>query len=66
MQYIEGMKRLVCPKCGGTISVSILCQYSLAHTITRSGRLSKNYKKLDLGDIDASVAYCTNESCNVY
>lgn len=54
-----------CPKCGCTIEVSELCQYSRDHIIGKRGKMLKNYKTNDNGYIDVSIASCTNPSCDV-
>lgn len=59
------MKINCCPKCGSTIEVSILCQYSRNHIIGKRGKMLKKYKRRDEGSIDAALAFCTNEACDV-
>lgn len=54
-----------CPKCGGTIVVSILCQYSREQRIGKRGRLLKRQKEVDCGEMDVRIAYCSNNSCDV-
>lgn len=59
------MKIKCCPKCGSTIKVSILCQYSYNHIIGKRGKMLKKYKYDDEGFIGVALASCTNEACDV-
>lgn len=54
-----------CPKCEGTIEVSVLCQYSRDYIIGKRGKMLKKYKLRDDGSIDVFLAACTNKNCNV-
>lgn len=60
----DGIKRICCPRCGGRIEVSILCQYSLNFTVCKNGKLSKRFRKNYSGPVDASIAACIN-GCGV-
>lgn len=53
-----------CPKCGGTIIVRFLYQYSHDYKVLRNGKLSKRYRKRDCGPLDVAIACC--ESCGKY
>ena len=61
---INGVKRNCCPRCGGKIEVSDLCQYTLNYVVRKNGKLSKRYRKYDNESIDASLATCLN-GCGV-
>lgn len=58
-----GIKRKCCPKCGGTIEVSFLWQFSHDYTITKRGKLSKRYTIGREGPMEVSIANCL--SCDV-
>ena len=55
---MDGIRRKKCPLCGGDIFVSELYQYSHDYTITKSGKVSRKYKKQDCGSVEVSVAGC--------
>lgn len=59
---MTGIKRSMCPKCNGKITVSELCQYTLDFKVRQNGQVSKKYTKFDCGTIDCSIAFC--ESCD--
>lgn len=54
-----------CPKCGGTIEVSFLYQYSINRRIGKRGKLLKKKAGVFCGYTDACIAHCTNDKCNV-
>lgn len=54
-----------CPKCGSPIEVRYLYQYDHTYKICKNGKLSKNYKTLDVGPIDVAIANCANPDCDV-
>mgnify|MGYP001082097388 CR=1 FL=1 len=58
MSKFEGVRLKKCPLCGGEIEISYLCQYSREHKLTKSGRISKRYKTVDNGPLDAAIAGC--------
>lgn len=60
----NGAKRNCCPRCGGEIEVSDLYQYTLNYVVRKNGKLSKRYRKVDNGLIDARLAACIND-CGV-
>ncbi len=66
MRGCDGLGRKIkcCPKCGDTIVVSYLCQHSLNHKIGKRGRILKKFTTVDLGEIDAVLASCTNKDCD--
>ena len=49
-----------CPVCGGKLTVSCLYQYSLDFVVTKSGKVSKRYKKCDGGSMECSNVSCEN------
>ena len=55
------MKLTKCPLCGGKLYLDSLCQYSVIRTITKNGRISKNYKTMDHGSMEAVALYCENQ-----
>lgn len=55
---MRGKRRTKCPLCGGEIGISYLYQYSHDYKITKSGRVSKNYKTRDCGPMEVGVAFC--------
>lgn len=61
---VDGIKRSCCPRCGGKIEVSDLCQYSRNYVVRKDGKLSKRGRKDDNGSIDARIAGCVNR-CGV-
>lgn len=68
MNSEKSVFRSRCPRCGGKIIVSELCQYSLDYTIKSDGKISKNYKRYDSGSIECNVAACENvgtQTCDV-
>lgn len=54
-----------CPKCGNSIEVSRLCQYSKDFIVGKRGKLLKKFKIRDCGSLDVTIACCTNKECNV-
>ncbi len=54
----QGIERRKCPICGGEIEITDLYQYAHAFKLTKSGRISKRYKVIDCGPIEASIAGC--------
>lgn len=58
-RYEDARVRLKkCPKCGGEIEISYLNQYSYVYRLTKSGRISKRYKREDNGTMEVAVAGC--------
>lgn len=56
-----------CPRCGGRIVVSILCQYTMDFLVKKDGTLSKKHKKIDNGPVGSTIACCENsENCGTY
>lgn len=61
----DGIKRKCCPKCGGRIVISDLCQYGLVYKIRKTdGKKSRRYVRKDYGSIEASLAACESK-CGV-
>ncbi len=54
----QGITRTKCPLCGGQIEISDLYQYSHDFKITKSGQISKKYRKRDCGSMEVTVAGC--------
>lgn len=59
-----GTKIKCCPKCGSTIEMMVLCQYSRKYTLGKRGKMQKKPKFLDLGSTGSCIAKCTNVSCD--
>lgn len=53
-----------CPKCGGTIGISYLYQYSHDYLLGKRGKILKKYRVQDMGSMEAALAYCTNKDCD--
>lgn len=49
-----------CPKCGATITVSELFEYSHNYKILKSGRISKRFTVKDDGPLECMIACCSN------
>ena len=63
----EGRVISKCPRCGGRIVVSILCQYTMDFLVKKDGTLSKKHKKIDNGPVGSTIACCENsENCGTY
>lgn len=60
----KGVIRNCCPKCGGKIVVSSLCQYTIDRRVTKTGRLSKSHKRIDNGCVGAEYASCSECGLN--
>ncbi len=61
----EGKAIKCCPKCGGTIVISHLYQYSYNQEVGKRGRIKKTRKREDVGSMEVAVAGCKNEMCIV-
>lgn len=63
-----GVRRTGCPKCGGRIIISEMCQYSRDYFVTKTGKVSKKYTIVDNGGLDVSIATCenVNNQCGVF
>lgn len=53
-----------CPKCGGTIEISYLYQYSHNYLLGKRGKILKKYRSQDHGSMEVALACCTNEDCD--
>lgn len=53
-----------CPVCGGQIEVSELFQYAHDFRLNKNGKLSKKYKKRDVGSMEVAIAGCLD--CGEY
>lgn len=61
----SGIFRTCCPRCGGKILISELCQYTREYSIKLDGTISNRYKKHDNGSMDCMIASCENEKCDI-
>lgn len=53
-----------CPICGSPLVYSTLYQVSHDYKITRSGKLSKRYKRSEDMPLDCGAIFCTNNLCD--
>lgn len=53
-----------CPKCGGTIEISYLYQYSHNYLLGKRGKILKKYRSQDHGSTEEALACCTNKGCD--
>lgn len=49
-----------CPICGGTLFTDELNQYSIERDITKDGKVSKKYRKVDQGSMECCAVFCKN------
>lgn len=52
---------VVCPKCGGRLTLEYICQYGIQYKVKPSGELCKCAHKKDHGSMDFSFLFC--EAC---
>lgn len=52
------MDKVVCPDCGGKLTLEYLYQYGLRQRISSDGRICKRTEKVDNGPIDACILFC--------
>ena len=60
------MKKVVCPKCGGPLTLESLCQYGLQYEVCKNGKVKRKSVKVDHGPMDYQHLFCKNRECRRY
>lgn len=56
------MKKVECPKCGGTLVIESLMQYGRQQDVCKNGKIRKTVKIVDQGPMDFQYLFC--KGCN--
>ena len=55
------MSKVVCPECGGRLTLEILCQYGIRQKVKPDGTLCKRTRRKDHGSMEFDYLFC--EAC---
>lgn len=63
---VDGPRQYLCPMCNGQLERFSYHQHTWFTKIAKSGKLTKQSRKLDNGAIDCLGFSCTNPQCDFY